>query len=55
MCCHHRCHYGIGLIVLGLVLGTCGAFHYFGAGCHQAEFERHIAGVCVKAAAEVQK
>jgi len=54
MCCHHH-RPGVGLIVLGLIIGAFGAYHHFHAGCQRAEFERHIAEVCVKAAAEMQK
>jgi hypothetical protein len=54
MCCHHR-HCGYGLIVLGLIIGTCGLYHHYNRGCHHAEFERHVAEVCVQAAREVQK
>lgn len=54
MCCHHR-HSGIGLIVVGLIVVACGALHHFHGDCRRAEFERHVAEVCVKAAAQVQK
>jgi hypothetical protein len=54
MCCHHR-HSGIGLIVLGLLIGTIGAFHHLTGGCHGSRFERHVAEVCVKAAEQVHR
>lgn len=57
MCCCHRFP-GVGLIILGLVVLAAGVCHTFGAGCHhahRAQFEQHVAEVCVKAAAQVQK
>ncbi len=54
MCCYHR-HCGLGLIVLGLIIGIGGVHHHFYGGCHRADFERHVAEVCVKAAGQVQK
>lgn len=57
MCCCHRFP-GMGLIVLGLVFLAAGVYHTFGTGCHRAHrahFEQHVAEVCVKAAAQVQK
>jgi hypothetical protein len=56
--CHCRRLPGIGLIALGLVVLAAGVCHTFGAGCrraHRAQFEQHVAEVCVKAAAQVQK
>jgi hypothetical protein len=54
MCCncHHR---GLGLIILGLAIGTLGAIHHFRGDCHRAEFERHVAQICVQAAEQVHK
>lgn len=54
MCCHHR-HSGLGLIILGLLIAGSSAFCHFGGRCHRAEFERHVAEVCVKAAEQVHK
>lgn len=54
MCCHHRYH-GFGLIVLGLIVASAGVAHHFYGGCRRAEFERHVAEVCVKAAEQVHK
>jgi hypothetical protein len=53
MCCHH--HSGIGLVVLGLVVGTLSAFHHFAGNCHGARLERHVAEVCVKAAEQMHR
>ena len=54
MHCYPR-YPGLGLVVLGLVFLAAGAWHAFGGGCHRAEFEKHVAEVCVKAAGQVQK
>jgi hypothetical protein len=56
MCCHRPT--GIGLIVLGVFICVGSAIcHFHGCGAHarHAQFEQHIAEVCVKAAAQVQK
>lgn len=53
--CHCHRYPGVGLIVLGLIVGTLGAIHYFHGGCRRAQFEQHVAEVCVKAAEQVHK
>jgi hypothetical protein len=54
MCCHHR-YPGVGMVVLGLIIGTLGAIHHFGGCCQHARFEQHVAEVCVKAAEQVHR
>lgn len=54
--CHCHRYPGVGLIVLGVFVLAAGISHAFGGGCcHRAQFEQHVAEVCVKAAAQVQK
>lgn len=53
----YYCHRvpGLGLILLGLLIGTAGIVHTYHAGSHRAQFEQHVAEVCIKAANQVQK
>lgn len=54
MYCCHRVP-GLGLILLGLLIGTAGIIHTYHGGCHRAQFEQHVAEVCLKAAGQMQK